>query len=58
MYSSCLVFLGTVSKMDSSLYMDEWVYCVTTGDMLSVGVICSLTVWYFCKMSLYNLALS
>ena len=24
--------LGTISKVDSSLYMDEGVCCVTTGD--------------------------
>ena len=27
----CLVFFGTVSKMDSSLYIDEGVGWITTG---------------------------
>ena len=54
MFSARGLYLGTVSKMYSSLYMDKCVVCVTTGDMFSVGVICSLAVRYFCKTSLYN----
>ena len=40
--------------MDSSLYMDEGLDCVTTGGggEFTVGVICSLAVRYFCKTSL------
>ena len=53
-----LYFLGTVSKIDSLLYMDKGVICVTTGDRFPVGVICYLAVSYFCKTSLYNLVLS
>ena len=53
-----LYFLGTVTKIDSLLYMDKGVVCVTTGDRFPIGVICSLTVRYFCKTALYNLILS
>ena len=55
---SCLIFLGTVLKIDFPLYMDGGVGCVTMGDRFSVGVICSLPVRYFCKTLLYNLSLS
>ena len=51
-------FLGTVSKFDSSLYMDEGMGCVTTGIRFSVDVMCSLAVRYFCKMLMYNFAVS
>ena len=44
-----LYFLGTVSKIDSLLYMYKGVVCVTTGDRFPVGVICSLAVRYFVK---------
>ena len=42
-----LYFLGTVSKIDSFLYMDKYVVYVTTGGRFPVGVICSLTIRYF-----------
>ena len=58
MFSIVSCILGTVSKIDSLLYIDKGVVCVTTGDRFPVGVICSLAVRYFCKTSLYHLALS
>ena len=39
------------------MYMDDGVGNVTTDGGFHVGVICSLTGRYFCKTSLYNLAL-
>ena len=44
MFSSRVLYLlGTVPKIDSLLYMYEWIGSVITVARFSVGVFCSLT---------------